>query len=95
LTLIPIPRRFCAALAPAFAAAAAGFADSPICSSESSGAPGTRRTWPPSWSVISSSGVRTGFSGLASACSSSATTLVSCARLETFWLKKITPAASP
>ena len=34
-----------------------------------------RRTMPPSWSVMSSSGARTGFSGLAFACSSSAMTV--------------------
>ena len=36
--------------------AAPGARTSPICFSDSSGAPGSRRTSPPSWSVISSSG---------------------------------------
>ena len=80
---------------PAGVAAAAGSADSPICFSERYGGPGRRRTSPPSWSVISSSGARTGFSGLASAASSALITAVICARLEMLPPKKITPAASP
>ena len=90
-----MPRRLLAAVAPAFAAWADGSAESPICCSDSSGGPGTRRISPPSWSVISSSGSCTGFCGLSLAWSSSTMTLASCAELETFWLKKITPAASP
>ncbi len=54
-----------------------------------------RRRMPPSWSVISSSGARTGFSGLAFARSSTAMTLAIWAWLEMLGPKKMTPAASP
>ena len=79
---MPTPCRFSPALVPAAVAFAAGSADSPICRSERYGAPGMRRTMPPSWSVMSSSGARTGFSGLAFARSSSEMTPVIWARLE-------------
>ena len=65
---MPRPRRLFPAPVPALVASVAGSADWPICFSESSGAPGRRRTFPPSWSVIKSSGALTGFWGLAAAC---------------------------
>ncbi len=80
---------------PAVLAAAAGLADSPICFSDRKGAPGRRRTKPPSWSVISSSGACTGLLGLASAASSVLITLAICGSLEMLSPKKMTPAASP
>ena len=93
---MPTPARFFPAPVPAAFAAAAGSADSPICFSESSGCPGRRRTRPPSWSVISSSGTaRIGFSGLALAWSSSEITLAIWARLEMLPPKKMTPPTWP
>ena len=60
LTRIRASARFRAAPVPALRARATGWAPSPISFSDSSGAPGRRRTSPPSWSVIISSGARTG-----------------------------------
>src|ERR1700722_9361204 len=57
---MPTPARFCPAPVPAAAAAATGPEDCPICFSDSTGWPGSRRTRPPSWSVISRSGTGTG-----------------------------------
>ncbi len=56
---MPTPTRLRPAPVPAELAAAAGFAAAPICFSDIAGAPGSRRTTPPSWSVISSNGAET------------------------------------
>ena len=82
--------------APASVASAGGSAEAPICFSDSSGAPGSRRTRPPSWSVISSSGsARSGLSGLTLAWSNWEMTPAIWAVLPMLPPKKITPAASP
>jgi hypothetical protein len=90
---MPTPARFWPAPVPAALAAWAGLAEAPICFSDSVGAPGSRRTSPPSWSVISSSGAATGL-----ACCAATSCLITEAiwvGLEMFPPKKITPAAWP
>ncbi len=90
---MPTPARFCPAPAPAWLAAEAGFADAPTCFCEITGAPGSRRTRPPSWSVISSNGADTGLCRCA--WRNCLITDAIWASLETFPAKKITPAARP
>ena len=53
---MPTPIRFWPAPVPAVVAWPVGFEEAPICFSDMVGAPGSRATSPPSWSVISSSG---------------------------------------
>ena len=90
---MPTPDRFCPAPVPAELAAETGFLDAPICFSDMAGAPGSRRTSPPSWSVISSSGAATGLCCCAwRSCWITEAIWVS---LEMFPPKKITPAAWP
>ena len=48
MTFMPTPARFCPAPVPAALAAETGFLDAPICFSDMVGAPGSRRTSPPS-----------------------------------------------
>src|SRR6266536_4275178 len=95
LTFSPALSRFFPAPVPAVAAAVTGWAASPICFSDRNGRPGSRRTAPPSWSVISSSGSRTGLRALIAACCSSAATWLICVSLEMLPAKKTTPAAWP
>ena len=90
---MPTPARFCPAPVPAELAAETGFADAPTCFSDCAGAPGSRRTRPPSWSVISSSGAATGL--CCCAWRSCWITDAIWASLEMFSPKKITPAAWP
>jgi hypothetical protein len=90
---MPTLARLCPASSPAVDASPLGLLDSPICFSDWVGSPGSLRTSPPSWSVISSSGSLTGLCALA---------WLSCWTTEEIWVslemlspKKITPAASP
>ena len=90
---MPTPARFFPAPVPAEVAAEAGCGDAPTCFCDIAGAPGSRRTSPPSWSVISSSGDDTGLCRRA---------WRSCRITDAIWLslemfppKKITPAAWP
>jgi hypothetical protein len=90
---MPTPARFCPAPVPAWLAAATGSVDCPICFSDSTGSPGSRRTRPPSWSVISSSGCAIGL-----CCCAWRSCWITDAiwdSLEMFPPKKITPAAWP
>ena len=90
---MPTPARFFPAPVPAELAAEAGWLAAPTCFCDRAGAPGSRRTRPPSWSVISSSGDDTGLCRCA--VRSCRITDAIWASLEMFPLKKITPAACP
>ncbi len=95
LTLTPRPCMNVPVRVPSLVAVRCGVADSPICLAESPGGPSRRRTRPPSWSVISSSGSLTGLVVAAFAVCSCLTTAAMCAFEPTLSLKKITPATRP